>query len=87
MIGGKWVLQHRKFQTIDIARVREQVAASVERLRAQSRDLQTLADGDRPLYFLVLCRLASRALSHLAAMRLLRGRDRRPFVSSGSRLR
>jgi hypothetical protein len=45
MIGGKWVLRHREFQTIDIARLRARVAASVERLRAQSRKLQTLADG------------------------------------------
>jgi cytosine/adenosine deaminase-related metal-dependent hydrolase len=45
MIGGKWVLRHREFQTIDIARLRARVAASVERLRAQSRKLQTLAEG------------------------------------------
>ncbi|MGE3986490.1 amidohydrolase family protein [Pseudorhodoplanes sp.] len=45
MIGGKWVLRHREFQTIDIARLRARVSASVERLREQSHRLQMLADG------------------------------------------
>ena len=45
MIGGKWVLRHREFQTIDLAKLRARVTASVERLREQSRTLHALADG------------------------------------------
>ena len=70
MIGGKWVLQHREFQTIDLATLRARVAASVERLREQSADSADTRRRNWEIYFLVLCRLAARALSYLAAMRL-----------------